>query len=116
MPTPHPNLELARRLLPIAAYIREFDLGDGELAQAAVKGLAEFLGLDIVVVDPDPEQKLEDLGREYLDVMGQLARNPDREVRAALPDAAYGVAMQAMRVLREMYEREADGRPMSPDL
>lgn len=109
MTVSHPNQELARRLMPVAAYIREHDLGDGHLAEVALQGLAEYLGLDIVVVDPDPEQKLEVLGREYLDVMGQLAKDPDREVRGALPDAAYSMALGAMRALREMYQRHAGG-------
>ena len=108
MPTPHPHHELARRLLPLAGYIRENDV-DGQLAQAAVRGLAEFSGLDVVVTDPDPKQKLEDLGREYLAVLGQLAAAPDPEVRAALPGMAYGFVTKAMRVLRGMYGREADG-------
>ena len=109
MPTPHPNLELARRLLPIAAYVHENILEDGQLAQAAVRGLAEFLGCEVVIVDPDPEQKLEDLSGAYLDLLGQLARNPDPEVRTAVPDAAYSMALGAMRALREMYAREAGG-------
>lgn len=111
MTVSHPNQELARRLMPVAAYIREHDLGDGHLAEVALQGLAEYLGLDIVVVDPDPEQKLEDLGRDYMDVLGQLARAPDPDVRATVPDAAYGMVTKAMKVLTEMYEREADGSP-----
>ena len=116
MPTPHPHHELARRLLPIAAYIREFDVGDNQLARAAIRGLAETLGLDIVVVDPDPEQRLEDLGREYLEVMGRLARHPDQEVRDALPGQVYGLVKMTMTELREMYAREAGEHQMSPDL
>ncbi len=110
MPTPHPHQELARRLMPIAAYIREFDV-DGQLAQAAVRGLAEYLGLDIVVVDHDPEQRLEDLGREYLEVMGQMAEHPEPEVRAALPGMVYGLVKMAVVELNEMFERERDGFP-----
>ena len=109
MPTHHPNQELARRLLPIAAYVRENSLEDGQLAQAAVRGLAEYLGLDIVVTDPNPEQKLEDLAGAYLDLLGRLAEHPDPEVRAALPGVVYELVLGAMRALREMYGRERDG-------
>jgi hypothetical protein len=109
MPTPHPHHALAKRLMPIAAHIRENDV-DGHLAEAAVRVLAETLGLDIVVVDPDPEQRLEDLGREFLDVLGQLAEAPDAEARAVVSDAAYSMALGAMKVLREMYKRMAGER------
>ena len=115
MPTPHPHLELARRLMPLGAYLREQDVGDGQLARSAVRGLAEFLGLDVVITDPDPEQKLEDLAGAYLDLLGQLARNPDREVRVALPEKVYELVLKEMQVLRGMYERERKGQA-SPDL
>ena len=116
MPTPHPHLELARRLTPLAAYIREHDMGDDQLAQAAVRGLAETLGLDIVVVDPDPEQKLEDLAGAYLGLLGQLAKDPDREVRVALPEKVYELVLKEMQVLRGMYAQEAEDHRATPDL
>ena len=116
MPTPHPHRELGRRIMPIAGYIREHDLGDGHLAEVALQGLAEFLGYEIVIVDPDPEQKMEDLGREYLAVLGQLAEDPDPEVRAALPGAVHGLVRMAQTELKEMVEREAEGHRATPDL
>lgn len=116
MPTPHPHHELARRIMPLAAYLRENDLGDGQLALTAVRGLAETLGLDVVVVDPDPEQRLEDLSAAYLTVLGQLAKDPDPKVRAALPGAVYELVLKEMQVLRGMYARKADGHQVSRNL
>ena len=109
MPTPHPHVALGRRLVPVASFVREYDV-DGQLAQAAIKGLAEYLGLDIVVTDPDPQEKLEDLAVAYLDLLRQLARSPDWEVRAALPRMAYELVTMAMAELREMYARERELR------
>ena len=79
MPTPHPHLELARRTLPLAAHIREND-SDGTLAEVAVKGLAETFGIDIVVVDPDPVEKLADLGQAlHLQLRDLLHRHGTRQ-------------------------------------
>jgi len=48
--------------------------------------------------------------------MSRLAKDPDRVVRGALPGVVYNLVTMAMRVLRGMYGREADGPPMSLDL
>jgi len=101
-------------LLPVAAYVRSNGLRDSHLAEVALRGLAEFLGLDIVVTDAAPDLRLEDIQREYLALLGKLARDPAPDIRAAVPDAAYGVARGAMQVLTEMYAREAGGPRNSP--
>ena len=44
------------------------------------------------------------------DLLGKPAKAPDAEVREAVPDAAYSLALEAMRELREMYQRKVEGR------
>lgn len=110
MPTPHPHLELARRLLPIAAYVRENILEDEQLARSAVRGLAETLGFDIVVVDPDPEQKLEDLGCVLVQLLRDLLYRPG--TRSEALRLGLGVADQVVGVLRGAVGRQ--GRRWDP--
>ena len=49
-----------------------------------------------MALDPDPMIGLGDLAGAYLALLGQLTEDPDREVRAALPGAVYGLVRMAM--------------------
>jgi len=98
MTTPHPHLELARRIMPLAAYVREYDV-DGTLAEVAVRGLGEFLGLEVVIVDPDPGQRLDDLGRGFQRQLRSLLHHPGTH-REALR-VGLDVADQVVALLRD---------------
>lgn len=75
----------------------------------AANEIASAFDLLVIALDPDPMVRLGDLTAAYLDLLGQLVEHPDKEVRAALPGMAYNLVTMAMRVLNEMYEREAGG-------
>ena len=99
MPTPHPHLELAHRIMPLAAYIREHDLGDDQLSQAAVRGLAEYVGLDVVFVDPDPMDRCKDLGRALLLQFQDMLNH--RETRSEALQVGLAFTDLVVKTLRE---------------
>ena len=105
------------RLQEFIQYLRSlsFESPRESIPSWAVNEVASAFDLPLMVLDPDPLVRLGDLTTAYLDLLGQLATDPDTEVREALPGMAYGLVRMAMAELTEMYERERKGQA-SPDL
>ena len=112
MHQPRSHQELSRRIQTLAALAHELDLGDGQVSRIAVQDLAETLGYYVVIMDSDPEQKLEDLGREYQRQLQELVHRPG--TRSEALRVGLDVADQVLGVLRDAVGRQGRTRGPQP--